>query len=506
MRPLRWRALFAGVLLLGVPGAFGAPGALDERLLAPLQRAVVSPTLPRGNDGALAALRQLRDPALQPLFARLTSAPSPILRRHGVMGLAELESPARLRAVLLSKIESSEERSSIIGEALRSDLLVEEEVRALLQSEGLAPFVEVVLRGWLASRGLDSGNGGTDRLKALAEDPSPVVAISALLLLCNGGDTGAGERLAALLEGLPAPEREPAVLVLSEQVRRDKVTGCDAAMARMFEAGAGDPGVQREALRAWLRVDAASAAPVWGEAYARADDLSDRLRLALVALEGSPGAPAAMFQPLVGEGQSALVRAIGAMGRAVASRTGTVEAARELAEQRYGPADAWMIERLEEIDPDAARAGWVGILEAAGGRSSDQPVTETLPMAVKRLLTHNEEDRVMAAVQTAARRGDETLCQAILTGFLRVEPAPAWASEPLITWPGRTTAALAALVGARGDPKFADDPTRLEALTEAAVGRSGLPDAMRAQAAWLAARLRGQGSEALARLLGELGR
>jgi len=496
----RTGAVAVVIVLCAFSGALGARGAvLDERLLVPLGRAITSPRSPRGNDSALAALRLLRDPELQPLLGRLASSSSPILRRHGILGLAELETPPRLRPVLLSTVSSSTERAFIIGEALAEDLLTVDDMETMLKSGGLEPYLEVVLRGAVGAAGRAPG---TDRLRELGEDPSAIVACPALLILCAAGDSAAGERLVDRIAAAPAPERGALVAALLDQIRRDRRSGCRESIARVHELVRGDPAASLDAIRAWMMVDPASASPEWQKAFHTATELSTRLRFALVGLESSPGAPPAAFEPLLAD-DSALVRDIGALARSVAADDGIEDAVNAAAAHSYPPVEAWLVERLQQANESAAPEAWRAIIRAGMARDSSRAVTEGVASAARRLAPIDSPFLTEQLV-TAARKNDRVMCQALLTGMLRAVPAPAWEASTVAAWPDRVTESLALVVAARSDPAFPKDGSAGTRLTEAAVGRSGLPEALRAQAAWLAARVQGQEDEAIARIVADI--
>lgn len=499
MSPRAARAA-AAILVLSLSGAAGAARlVLDERLVGPLERAVMAPVAARGDDSGLAALRRLRDPALAPLFGCLASSSHPILRRHGVLGLAEIESPPRLRPVLLSKVTSPTERAFIVGEALATDLFTTEDIEELLKLSDLDPFLEVVLRGELGAAGRDAG---VERLRSLSEEPEAVVAVPALLQLCSAGDSDAGERLVERVAALPPAGRGAPVAVMFEQIRRDGVTGCRGVMPRVYELVRDDPVVSLDALRAWLMVDGAAAGPEWQRAFASASGLSGRLRLALVGLEASSRTPPAVFAPLDAD-ESELVRAIGRLAVASATGDGLEEAIRGAAAHSYPPVEAWLVERLPEAHPEVAQEAQRAIIQAAAGREPSRHVTEGVALAAERLAP-SDPKFVSERITSAAGANDRVLSQALLTGLLRANPAPRWNGSAVAQWPDRVTAALALVAGARCDPEFAADEKRIERLTEVAAGGSGLPGPLRVQAAWLAARLQGNGAEAIATVVAEL--
>src|SRR5262245_53161231 len=84
-------------------GALASDEATIEALIDHVRQALLDPSDQR-LDVLLRSLRRVRDPSLRPLFVQIAASERPILRVHGVLGLAELESPQRIDMLLVKRL------------------------------------------------------------------------------------------------------------------------------------------------------------------------------------------------------------------------------------------------------------------------------------------------------------------------------------------------------------------------------------------------------------------
>ncbi|MEO0587738.1 MAG: hypothetical protein AAF078_08875, partial [Planctomycetota bacterium] len=118
-----------------------SPKASARRLIA--QAMQVDPD--GGHNARLRALRHLRDPALQPLFAALAMHPEPALAVHGILGLAELESPPRLDIARVAAIDNPLLQAELVSVALDAGMVEPAARDALLDWADLAPGIRLLL-------------------------------------------------------------------------------------------------------------------------------------------------------------------------------------------------------------------------------------------------------------------------------------------------------------------------------------------------------------------------
>src|SRR5438477_5904009 len=90
----------------------------------------------------LLALRQLRDPALAPVFRALMEDDSPTLKIHGFLGLAELDPKQRLSLKELAQIKDPQMAGWIVSAHLETDMLDAEQAAEIVSWPDLDPSVK----------------------------------------------------------------------------------------------------------------------------------------------------------------------------------------------------------------------------------------------------------------------------------------------------------------------------------------------------------------------------
>lgn len=472
-------------------------GLADPAVIAAVERVVHGEATPEV-DAGIRGLRRLRDPVLRPLFSAMVDSADPVRRRHGVLGLAELESPPRLNPLTLSRVADHFERASILGEAMRLSLVGPSEVQGLLMLPSLDPYLEAVLRCRLAR---DGGMIDEDRVAALASTGSlPTELLGAALL----AQAGKGDRLMVVgdrLVGLDEPVRGAHVGPFLEVVSRERLRGASMLLARLEPLYQSDAGLHADVLRAWMRASPSASAAAWQRAFAEANEPADRLRLALTALDAAMGADPAIFQVLT-MSDDPLLSSIGRACVALASGVEADEALVALISLRYRPVELWASDRASEWPAERALAVRRAIISASADRERlSDPVSDAAASAAEALAT-TDPRFLGAALARACDRRDTPLATAILAGLLRAGAPPPWDVGSPPSWPDRRCEAVALLVRARCAGGEGLLPDLLADLTDIATGRSvRLPEAMRVQAAWLVIQARGEGDVLLARIL-----
>ncbi|MDX2116272.1 MAG: hypothetical protein SFZ24_11735 [Planctomycetota bacterium] len=488
-------ALLGWTLLAGVAAA--QPASTPSLLI--LSQAV-NPTGPLRTD-LLAALRQLRDPALQPLMAALASGDSPGLRAQGVLGLAELADPPRLNPLMVSGITDPIELASILGQALGLDLLPPESIRDVLKREKLDPYVEAVLRGRLARSGDKPDVEALTKLLAADHRAAPLIAA---FELAEAGVPKPLEEQSEKLLQMNDPARGVFVGELLEHVRTEQTTSAGPLLGRLASLYRDQPALHADILRTWLRVAPEAAAPIWARAFAEATQQSDQLRLALAALDAAEGLAPESFDTVIKAGGSAdpILAALGSLGKALAAKEGQADAVRHMLSQRYQQAELWIGDRARSWPPERAKDAWLALIQTAATRpDSTSRVSEAVPAAAEGL-ARVSPDLLREPIASAAARSDARLTEALIVGLMRAGAACAWDAAKPPQWPHPNSAALALVCEARSDPAFGKDKDRLSRLTAVADGLTGrLPAAVRVQAAWLALKHAGEADATLARLL-----
>lgn len=494
----------AAVASLGLaapgPGQSGgsgesSPGASSSEAPAPPETdrliEVIERSVERGPRAASAALalRALRDPRLRPLFAHLASSDRPDLRRHGVLGLAEVDPGGRLNVALVGEIEDPAEKAVILGDALSSDLIGVEQMRRALAWPDIDPTLELVLRSRLAREGEDAGAARVAELAASAGEDALFQRVFAELLAAQlAGEGGAGwQRAWSAVESAPGENATVATLAVAlAQIVDERLTGARPFVERAAAWSEGRRDLRLRAVRAMLLVAPERGAELWLADYAEAEGLSDRIRLALTALRAAETAPASVFAAVEGDG-SELVRAIGTAGSAVAAGEGIEEPLLRLAERGHGPSTAQVFALLEGLDDKVrGRALRLMVGRAIEGAADEEGAAGGFPAHAVRAaaeLVRLDPAGASELIGRAAASGSEAASEALLAAALGSEPTELWAEGAEPAWPSRRSGVLASMIEARLGRSLGE--READQLAYAAVGGAGLPDPLRVQAAWL---------------------
>lgn len=486
------------MLLAGVraPAQTPAPTA-QERMLDEI-RVAVTPTARGGaREDLLASLRILRDPSLRPLFAALAESQNPALRANGVLGAAEIDPDKGLDMFLLSRIKDPAEQAQLLAQALRLNLAGVSQAHEALAWKDLTPELELVALARLVKAGEAVPQ---DRLRELAQnDRTPVAVMASLLLLHAAGGDATGPAFDRLFD-LPENARRPILGLLLQFVRRESPEGAAPFVERVLAAAGADRTLAIESVETLLALAPKRGAADWLRMYGSADGLSTKLLLGMSALVQCDTAPGEVFDAMVHDPSSPLLRAMGEAGRAVASGEGAEAALVALARLGHATSCAWIVDRALKMPDGPAVAVCEAVVRAAADGGAARPDLRIVALPAASVLAERDPAAFNAAIKRACDAGDDGMCQSLLAGALRSSAKADPLGPAPHRWPGRQCAALATMVRAR----FADPltPEQLTALEEVATGNA-LPSVFRVQASWLALRRSGQDRVALARLLAQ---
>lgn len=485
------------VLLAATSLVRAAHQPTPPELLAERIRDEIAAGGPRA-DRALAALRELRDPALRPLFSQLAAGPHPEQRWHGALGRAELETPPTLDPFLLAKLPTPEEQLVVVEAAWREGLLTIEGVRDLLARNDLAPPVEVFLRLADASTGAPTDPKRIAELAATSPLGLRTRARLSLLTLEGERDAAAAlpEDLAALLTSGDMDSLGALTAALDDAAQLP-LNGAMPLAAAALAALKSEPLVRAAALRAMLAIDPPRAEAGWIDAFEDPTyGFAERLRLALIAVH-EPQSPEPVLERLRASDEP-LIAAIG--DAALGLRRGEVDAAVRLVNLRYLQALSWLVARAGEMESADAEVTLLAVIDLAERTpTSSWEQTEQMIRAAEALAARNPE-LFLARMRRAVEANDRRTEQVMLLGALR--PAGEGVCPQTL---GAASAdpecqALAMIAAARATDG-ASAPELVERLQAVAGGDGALHAARRVQAAWLALRLTGDERLALARIL-----
>jgi len=527
-----------------VPAARAEPDApAPDALIAQIRAALVESSDGR-LDVLLRSLRRVGDPSLRPLFAQLAASGRAILRVHGVLGLAELESPPRVDMLLVKRLPDPREQLVVLGEALRAGMLPAEQLEDVARWSGLDPTLVVLVLGRLERAGMAVDPAALD-VFMVPPDPAPdegVDPMPALLatlermqqaLVRPGVPAPQTGVLDELLASPPSAQRERIAVILLEYIRRERLTAAASVASRLL-AEAGESGsVAFESLSALLAVAPRDEA-TWESFRSMYDagDLAHRIRLGLAVLDqtlesplpppGIAGPPAPALPPayaalLAADEHPLLAKMGAAAAAALAGCSETVEPVADLVAETHAPTVAWAMRLARHCGGASGSAIALAVLraaEAAGAasRPGDGAMADAA-VAAAALLADTDPAALATELTHASERGDAAMQRMILLGALRstnpaaavIVRAPGAENGAPVHLSDPTAAAMATLLEARHRPELTEaDYAVLAGIAGAMVPSAPaepLGEPLRLQAAWLALRCRGHQRVALARIL-----
>ncbi len=486
-RCVLWLAVWLG-LAFAVPLApsLAATPAASPAMTAAQSLFTDSITLRRSGEhnALLRAMRHLRDPALKPYFEALAEAEHPVLQVHGILGLAELSSPASVDLVRVAALESDPARAELIGAALDGDLLTDADARKLLTWKDLDPGVKLLI----AAKQIARGNfDQPDILRDPAIQSSlPRRSLAALLLLQAGDNAG--------LEGLKELDRstDPTRDAVRHMLLQTALQHDLRTITPWAYAIATDPDTESNlstlALRVAIRFGDKRAVDNWLAQLAAAQDYVDRIRLALLGLQLSPWMDAEAFATLKTDADPFLQQ-VGRTASAIAAGDkDTVIHIVKLLETHHPAAARWALSYAQDVAPAEDRyqilLGLILIDEQGPAKGRDVRLANAAEAARILINTDPATGRNLLRPIIASTTTDRQLCQAILLGIVRSKPLDAGGvvtGLPDFTDP--TTNQLALLLRLR-----AREPLTPAQRKDAAIivrGGGGLQAPLRIQAAWL---------------------
>ncbi|MFP4143845.1 MAG: hypothetical protein ACLFV3_01760 [Phycisphaeraceae bacterium] len=478
------------LILLAPLAPFAASASAAED--APVVRAAISrlreavaPAAGQPSHRMLVALRQLRDPALRPVFEALAASESPVAQVHGQLGLAELNDPPGLTLGQLARLTDPAVQAQVVAAAMDDELLPDAAIGEMLAWDDLDTGVRLLLLQTLVARGD-------------IDDPAPMhealdsrrLARRSLagLLLHQLGDP-AGVRVLAELDRSDAPQRDAVRAMLLRTAARHEL-GRAATWAHAAATDEDAPaGLKRLALEVALRLGEPRAAERWREAFAAAgDDLLERRRLAMIALEVAPWVRPGLFSPLIESGED-FERQVGEAGRAVAQASPhAAEAVGRLVRTGHAGATQWAVGwSAKRADPAGARAvARVVIEQAEAGPRAGRMDRLEFAMQAAAVLARRDPDGAVELLEPLLTEGgtDADLTRVILLGLTQAEQENQWrwvAGLPRL--PRLADEQLALLFRARSGRALSQ--RQLRDLGLIVRGGGEVPPPLRLQAAWL---------------------
>jgi hypothetical protein len=449
----------------------------------------------RQND-LLRALRQLGDPELEPFFSELTQSDHPTLKIHGLLGLAECSEKKELDLVRVADIKNAALQAEVISAAMDSDLLGAEQAKKLLDWPGLDNGVKVVVAQQLVR---DKQVTNTDFLQEARKSDNIGRRGMALLLLTQLGDATAPAELLALDQSTDPRRDAVRELLLQTALRYEYERAAPWAMRVAEEPGVGSK-LGLIALRTAMRFDAPGADALWRRQFQSTDSAAQKMRLAVVALQLSPWIGAADFDLMTAD-DDPLLKQIGTVARAIATKQGVVEPIVTLIKMNHPLSNSWVLTyALRSASMEDTQAILPAMVKSAG-EGPARGLAERLDDAVAAVKIMVEGDSAAAAKSLRPILADPQtkpiVAQAILVGLVRCQKgAPQDVIAGLPPFDDINTRNLALVVLAKSGAKLT--PGQLKDLSIVVRGGGIRQDTVRLQAAWTYLRITKQTRTALA--------
>jgi hypothetical protein len=486
-----------GPLLLGAVAAsatlWAAPGGGDDRALQAATGHLARATRAGEEGGSLAtlaALRQMRERSLRPLFLRLSREGPPAAQFQAILALAEIDDDGRVDPRLVTLVESPPAQRALVMAAIHEERLDLRGLRELAHEDALAPAARVLVLAALCARG-----EAVDRaeLRRLSGSPAPETAGVAACALAQLGDDEALREWRARLEEYSAERRWGLVVEVIELAAALKLTSAAGWVAAELRSGSPSPAAALLGVAALLRLDAAKGLELWREALRRDPSEADCIRYGLILLRSAANVDPSAWDDL--PSGEPLLDHLAAAGRALGGRGDVGEAPRALLDLHHAESTRAVIEAAAELPSPAAAALLAHVIESiettAEGRSERAELA--IPAAAR--LGQLDPDALLALLLAVP---DDSLTQEVmLLGLLETHSPAAGEAARQVPRQGFGRAdLLALLLVARHSDHL--EPRDLDRLAVIAAGGGSLSEALEAQAACLYLRHSGQIDAALA--------
>ena len=449
----------------------------------------------------LSAIRHLRDPMLEPLFAQLAEASHPVLQIHGLLGLAEVSTMQKLDMVRVAMINDPAVQAQLVTAAMDSDLLNNDDADQLLDW----PDLDIGVKVLVATRLVEAGRfTDLSLLHQVLEDEKLGRQGLAALLLHQLGDTAGLKKLRAIDVSSDATRDEVRQMIIEAALRHgfDNIGlwACNISKT---------PGVDEQlgllAMRAAMRFGQKQAYQLWQQQYHSAGDITQQTRLAIIALQLSPYLDAQLFDELL-DSNDQLVRQIGRAGRAIANDSDDIaDQIDSLIAMHHPLMNSWSLSYCR----DHAGAGQAKLiyltLILAYEKGPESGRIKRLDIAVDAAQELYELDPEHAAgllsTILADKRTKPDLRKGILLALLRTHAAGAeTVVDQLLPFEDSASNNLALLLLAKHE-NVKLTKNQFKDLQIIVQGGGGLQDTLRVQAAWAYLKRTGQAHLAIVRML-----
>lgn len=493
--------LLSFMLIASVASAAGADETTDQAVWL-LQKAMLVHRDHR-ESVLLRALRQLKDPRLEPLFTELTQKVSPYLKIHGILGLGEIATPSHIDLALVADIKDTGTQAQLIVAAIDADLLTTADAEQLMKWPGLDPAIGVLVATKLF---VDHQKVDPAVLAEAVKSSNDALRGMAAILQVELGQADA-MKILDQINASDAANRDDVRRLLLQTIMKyefKEFAGWAMNIARQQDL---DRSVSYQALRAAMMFNVPDAVNLWMQRYDSADSGAERLRLSMLAVDIAEKLDPRVFQSMLNDDMD-VIRQIGVVGTALAggkslSGPGVAEMVK-LLQLNNVLASRWTLQwavKTAEKDIPLARPLLVAVVQAA---EPDEVRSKAwrLESAVIATQKIDELDPDAAPILAALFQRSSILTQeAMLMGLIRsTADHPEKVIAGLDKFASHEANAMALLLRAKHTDKL--PPDQLEQLSLIVRGGARLQEPLQIQAAWTYLKLTGQDRVAIATVLG----
>ena len=368
----------------------------------------------------LKSLRQLRDPDLAPLFEELAQSPHPILKIHGILGLAECDPEKKLDLLRIASIEEASIQAQVVSAAMDSNLLSDDEANQLINWPGL----DIGVRILVATQQINSGKFDKPQiLEEAANSDNLARSGFAILMQARLGQADAMAKLNALHQSDDPMRDRIREMLLRTAMRYNIELIVPWAMQIATE-----PGVSQSlgllGLKAAMRFKIAQAQGVWQQKYNSTNELAQKTRLALLVARESTTLAPSLFDVMIAE-DNPLLSNLGKAGKAIAANQDISQNVINLVgmERPHPMATAWALMYAQnQASPDDATAILLSLVlsyENASQRSRPSLLNDAITAAETLLNNYPDKAKILLKPIVLNTQTDPLLVRGIVLAMIR---------------------------------------------------------------------------------------
>ncbi len=488
------RALLTLIMTVALALQMGLQRGVDpfDASVKTLQRAL-KPRSDGSEHATMVALRNLRDPALKPLFHKLAGGSSSALQIDAVLGLGELESSPSVDPWLINRLESEGERTLVIKYALNAEMIDPSKIDDMLKWPDLQPLPRILL---LAASQMLGNRLDPDVVRPLTSASDDAIAGLSACVLAQAGDPRPLEAIQKRFDSLSGVKRDTTLFDLFRAIEQFKLSACCEFVASEMGRADLDPGVIEAGISAILALKPGMGLEQWNRMLGTKPDQFKLIRFGLLLLNAADRIPPDSFKRLhTGE---ALNERMAEAGEAFASGKDAGDALFNLIELGHLSTTSWALAFAEKLQSQSASRLYLRLIDRVEGPELGRGIRANLAIDAAARLIEIDPEAIKKKLSTIE---DDSLTQeAVLLGLLNARTPRAGDAASVVKRLGAGRAdsmALILLARYAGTLSQAD----ISQLGRIAGGGGRVDESLQVQAAWLYLRHANRTEQALNALL-----